>query len=137
MYIRDYYGPMTDGLNAGLPSDRFQVEWWISAERVRRRLGGDAVPPRPGPLPQAIAASRTSSGLLVPEALSRDALPVRVEIPADYQAIRAADPVLALEWRMSTREAFEFYFSNGGAVVDFVSTSAGGERRSHYVLEDD
>ena len=37
-YIRDYYGPMADGLNVGLPSDRLRVEWWISSERVRRRV---------------------------------------------------------------------------------------------------
>ena len=37
-YCRDYYGPMEDGLNRGLPSDRFQVDWWIDSERVRERV---------------------------------------------------------------------------------------------------
>ena len=31
-YLQDYYGPMTDGLNAGLPADRLQVDWWIGSE---------------------------------------------------------------------------------------------------------
>lgn len=31
-YIRDAYGPMTDPANAGLPSDRFEVEWWLDAD---------------------------------------------------------------------------------------------------------
>jgi len=38
-YRRSEYGDMRDGLNAGLPSDRFQVDWWINTRRVERRLG--------------------------------------------------------------------------------------------------
>src|ERR1043165_6321308 len=38
-YRRSEYGDMRDGLNAGLPSDRFLVDWWINTHRVERRLG--------------------------------------------------------------------------------------------------
>ena len=38
-YRRSEYGDMRDGLNAGLPSDRFQLDWWINTRRVERRLG--------------------------------------------------------------------------------------------------
>ena len=38
-YLRSQYGDMRDGLNAGLPSDRFQVDWWIRTRRVEHRLG--------------------------------------------------------------------------------------------------
>ncbi len=31
-YIPNCYGQMRDGLNAGLPSDRFEVEWWLNQE---------------------------------------------------------------------------------------------------------
>ncbi len=37
-YLRSEYGEMLDGLNAGLPSDRFQVDWWLNSQRVERRL---------------------------------------------------------------------------------------------------
>ena len=37
-YLRSEYGEMKDGLNAGLPSDRFQVDWWINTTRVWRRI---------------------------------------------------------------------------------------------------
>ena len=37
-YLRNVYGDMRDGLNAGLPSDRLQVDWWIGSERVEGRL---------------------------------------------------------------------------------------------------
>ena len=38
-YRRSEYGNMRDGLNVGLPSDRFQVDWWVNTRRVERRLG--------------------------------------------------------------------------------------------------
>ncbi|MHB8748353.1 MAG: hypothetical protein ACYDBJ_04100, partial [Aggregatilineales bacterium] len=33
-YYQNLYGNMDDGHNAGLPSDRFEVEWWIGHPRV-------------------------------------------------------------------------------------------------------
>ena len=38
-YLANLYGEMRDGLNAGLPSDRFQLDWWIATRRVADRLG--------------------------------------------------------------------------------------------------
>jgi predicted GNAT superfamily acetyltransferase len=160
-YVRDYYGPMADGLNRGLPSDRFEVEWWIGEERVQRRLAHPPLTHRPlvdslspqgarkqsplpwgrgggrGKLPPAAHVPRkTPAGLLAPGPLTLDAdAPyVQVEVPANYQAIKAADPGLALEWRLATREMFEAYFAAGYTAVDFVSQSVEDERRSSYLL---
>ena len=44
VYHRDYYGVMRDGINVGLPSDRFEVDWWVNTSRVDRRLSKH--PPR-------------------------------------------------------------------------------------------
>src|SRR5207248_1806339 len=44
-YHRDFYGAMPDKLNAGLPSDRFYVEWPIGMDRTYRRLRGEDRPP--------------------------------------------------------------------------------------------
>ncbi|MDR1790870.1 MAG: GNAT family N-acetyltransferase [Propionibacteriaceae bacterium] len=35
-YLPDFYGPMNDGLNAGLPSDRLMVEWRFREEPAPR-----------------------------------------------------------------------------------------------------
>lgn len=32
IYWRNMYGEMSDNLNAGLPTDRFEVEWWLDAQ---------------------------------------------------------------------------------------------------------
>jgi predicted GNAT superfamily acetyltransferase len=60
---------------------------------------------------------------------------VAVEIPADYQAIKAADAGLALEWRLASRALFEAAFAAGYRVVGHQTAGQGGERRSLYVLE--
>lgn len=135
-YIRDLYGPLTDGLNAGLPSDRFQVEWWVASERVRKRLAGDAIPPVPAPCVRVNITGRTAEGLLTPGSLILDADTgaVGVEIPMNYQAIKSGDPGLALAWRMAMRQIFEAYFAAGYLATDFRSHQVDGERHSFYVL---
>jgi predicted GNAT superfamily acetyltransferase len=136
-YVQDYYGPLSDGLSAGLPTDRFQVEWWIGSAAVHRRLAGLSNEQPVEAIVQVNATARTSGGRLVPGRvhLGIDARAIRVEIPANYQALKASDPALALEWRLAVREISEAYFSAGYAVVDFVHRRTRGGGRSHYVLE--
>ncbi|MGD9144723.1 MAG: GNAT family N-acetyltransferase [Anaerolineae bacterium] len=138
-YIRDYYGPLDDGLNSGLPTDRFQVDWWITGDRVERRLAGQ-VGERVGSSALIVnATGQTSDGLLTPGLLALDAdqPSLQVETPTDYQAIKAADPALALEWRLAMRQVFEACFATGYTVVDFLSCRTGSGRRSFYILRAD
>ena len=136
-YIRDYYGTLADGLNLGLPSDRFEVEWWIAGDPLDRHL-----PDQEGEWVSSsvlLANATAPGGLLVPGslALDADAPTIRVEIPADYQAIKAADPGLALEWRLVMRQVSETYFAAGYTVVDFQSQKTRRDRRSFYILRAD
>jgi predicted GNAT superfamily acetyltransferase len=135
-YIRDYYGPLSDGLNVGLPSDRFQVEWWITSERVVQRLAGKSSNQVSGPAFQVNATTRSAEGLLAPGALilDVDASLIQVEIPGDYQAVKAADPGLALAWRLAARQVFEVYLRAGYTVVDFLSRKKAGGRLGYYFL---
>ena len=141
-YVRDLYGPMTDGLNAGLSTDRFCVDWWIDSDRVRTRLSGDR------PRPSLAAVLDRGAVLLNPATVGSDGLPrpapalersrasiVLIEIPANVRAIKAADMGLARRWRERTREAFEERFAVGYTVSDFLSEEEGGVGRSWYVLE--
>jgi predicted GNAT superfamily acetyltransferase len=147
-YLKEIYGEMRDGLNAGLPSDRFQVDWWVNSRRVNRRLskkarsrldlehflsaGAEIVNPSLQndtgfPYPTAAYFPSTSS-----EASSNVAL-LLVEIPADIGAIRAGDPHLALEWRLNIRNIFEELFQRGYLVTDFIYMPT-PPTRSFYVL---
>lgn len=137
-YKRAAYGDMRDGLNAGLPSDRFQVDWWINTRRVERRLGKRAR--RPLKLDnfskadlQPLYSLHDSAGTWVrlPEHFAplerRIAL---TEIPSDFNALKEADFALARDWRFFSREVFETAFKQGYLITDFVYDQG----RSFYVL---
>ncbi|MBI5840575.1 MAG: GNAT family N-acetyltransferase [Chloroflexi bacterium] len=141
-YRRAEYGEMRDGLNAGLPSDRFQVDWWINTRRVERRLGKRSRPTlklthiaRSGLHPLYSLQYRTDDLPRPPEHLPplEDRLLV-VEIPDDFLALKSIDFALARDWRFFTRELFEAAFAASYIVTDFVFDRAEGKPRSLYVL---
>ena len=137
-YCADYYGDMRDELNAGLPSDRFQVDWYIASNRVATRLSsrrarlerhhftsGGAV---------LLNAASFEGGLpRPPEHASRLVTDMAlVEIPADFQSLKRADKSLALAWRLQTREIFQWAFERGYMVTNFIFEPE--PRRGFYVL---
>jgi len=143
-YFRDLYGEMEDGLNVGLSTDRFQVEWWITSQRVAHRLASG------GYRPSLDAVLESGAQLLNPATARPDGLvrpspappeptaeAVLVEIPAHLQAIKAADIELARQWRVQTRELFEGCFAAGYTVTEFISQVHDDLRRSYYVLQRD
>ena len=91
---------MNDELNAGIPSDRFEVEWWL--DRDAQRAG---VPESAGWQPDAM----------------------RIDIPSDFQAMKRVDHARAIQVRLQTRENFLRAFAEGYVVVGFES-DAGGAR---------
>lgn len=135
-YLPDLYGPMRDGLNAGLPSDRFQVDWWISTPRVADRL---AMPPRIGGLADRLATGAVllnppgPAGAPWPPMTSFDvpaADAALVEIPPDFLALKAIDSAQVQAWRLGTRAVFAALFIRGYVVTDFVRDAG----RTAYVL---
>jgi predicted GNAT superfamily acetyltransferase len=113
-YIADCYGDMPDAINQGLPSDRFQVEWWIHQPKqvlpqgvpvtlLQWQQGNNR-------LPQPVKSSK----VINPE------LPVvSVAVPADFQKIKRQDNGLAKAWREITRQVFTDSFAAGWVVADF------------------
>lgn len=140
-YRREVYGEMTDALNAGLPSDRFQVDWWITSPRVKERMFGQRAP--------LVLDSFTSAGAVIvnPSQAGANGLPrpadriqtlagtlALIEIPTDVQAIKTQDLAMARAWRLQTRELFEAAFSSGYWVTDFLHEPSEGRERSFYAL---
>lgn len=143
-YRRDEYGSMRDSLNAGMPSDRFQVSWWVNSKRVQRRLSRQARLRLD--LAHVLAAGSrivnpSHAGLTgfpePPDAIhlpdSEDESILLVEIPAEFQKLREAAPDLAQFWRLQTRRLFEEVFASGYLVTDFIYLQ-GPQPRSFYVL---
>jgi chorismate synthase len=132
-YHRDFYGPMPDKLNAGLPSDRLYVEWPIGNDRTYKRLRGEDAPPALADaegedIRYVLRADGDRPVIAEPPAGESHLL---LEIPASFQSIKRADPSLALEWRIAARGAFEGAFAHGYAAVEFLR---GADGRGAYLL---
>src|SRR5205807_5259165 len=108
LYDRNHYGAMEDDLNRGLPSDRFEAEWWL--RRTTPRLGADPV----------VMLRVGAGGEPVREQtdLSRGGT-VLISVPPDFQALKRASLELALRLRMESRPAIEAALSSGLIAVDF------------------
>ena len=139
-YLRNFHGEMA-GINAGLETDRFEVEWWVTSNRAKGRAKQQRRPLSLQTLLDGGAvivnkAAFDDSGLLVPSSdiSYQPANLILVEIPADFQHIKQQDFPLALRWRMHSRTMFEALFRDGYLVSDFVSQMDGENRRSYYLL---
>jgi predicted GNAT superfamily acetyltransferase len=142
-YLQSVYGEMRDGLNIGVPSDRFQVDWHITSAHVAGRLGGDrnrltlstlradGVSILNHPLPSTLSDPPHPPQTTLLPAGDR----VLLQIPANFQAIKSTDMELARAWRMHTRALFEVAFANtigtGYTVVDLLFEQG----RSYYLLK--
>jgi len=140
-YLRNFHGDMS-GLNAGLPTDRFEAEWWVTGNRVEGRVVKQRGPLSLNSVLEAGAfllnpMEPNSAGLPVPPADSRiqtDLNLLLVEIPADFQRIKERDRDLALRWREHSRQIFEALFGQKYMVTDFVFHRGEDQRRSFYLL---
>ncbi|ATW25731.1 GNAT family N-acetyltransferase [Candidatus Formimonas warabiya] len=113
-YHVDYYGAMENQLNRGLPTDRFQVEWWL--DRPRSFL----LPPGAGK--SLISWQLNGAGFPRPHRVE-DPLPdgdkLVVSVPARFQDMKQKDFELAKTWKEVTRQVFTKCFDAGWAVGGF------------------
>ena len=139
-YIVSAYGDMTDGLNAGLPSDRFEVEWWLNAPRVQSCV--DAPPSRN----EWDAVIKSGAQKIFDVNFDANDLPriervneaegdtLLLEIPANLSELKSTDAALACDWRMRTRAAFLKLFDAGYSATDFVLGAQQKNQRAAYIL---
>jgi predicted GNAT superfamily acetyltransferase len=139
-YIVNAYGEMTDGLNAGVASDRFEVEWWLNAPRVKGCSAGQVQALRWDDLVRA-GARQVFHVQIDPRGIPHvehenewGGERLLVEIPANVGALKTASLDLAREWRARTREVFQRAFAAGYAASGFVFANQAEHRRAAYVL---
>lgn len=115
-YFVDFYGLMNDGPNRGQPSDRMQVVWDLTSpttldcQKFATSGAGDSGPDDPVTLPATgrVLLSKGSAGEPVPGVpAGPDTASALIEIPPDIEALRHADPRLALLWRYALRSVLE------------------------------
>lgn len=133
-YKRDVYGQMDDALNAGAPTDRCQVDWYLRSPRVEHALAeGRQDPPWDTDAMQILPTCQTPDGLAEPAPyhLQLDGRPIALPLPDDVAALRSQDNELLIAWRLFTREVFEGAFEAGYAMVDCLKLPQGAW---HYIL---
>lgn len=135
-YMPNLYGDMNDGLNAGLPSDRFEVEWHLNSAHVIARLADSTRQPALAELlNQGVMilnpAARTTEHDPAAFCQPPDGARVLIRFPANFQALKTAQPTAALPWRMQVRQLCETCFAAGYTVVDVLTKGA----HSYYLLQ--
>ncbi len=132
-YHVNLYGELPDELNAGIPSDRCQVDWWLTSGRVEecsqeRPVGSTRGTQLPAPTDaQVLSGAWDQKGFLTPPSLlpKLDGSPLALPVPEDIYTIRAADSALGSAWRLWMREALQSAFAAGYLLADCVRHADG------------
>lgn len=138
-YIENCYGDMTDILNVGVSSDRFQVEWKITSDRVISNLENYRMKQHHyTDASQLIHVELDEQGFPIPlnvdVSLDQVDGTLLVAVPSAFQKIKEHDLNKAIHWRMQTRGIFSHYFRKGWEVVDFIKNDATASVH-YYVLQ--
>lgn len=119
-YFENFYGSMTDGVNAGDESDRLLIEWDLDSERVWEAAHGR--------LPEADIEELVSGGASValscdeagrPRAGSLSGSTALCATPDDIVSLRRSDCGSALDWRHALRDTLGTAMSDGYSVTGF------------------
>ncbi len=128
-YREDAYGGFGGTFNAGLPTDRFLVEWHIDSERVKKRLSGE------------IFSADDLAGKYkdVRELDNFNKVPnedvVKVCIPESLNRQAAQDLDRARGIQLEFRRSIRLLFGHGFTVTEFISLAGSSGRSNFYILE--
>ena len=128
-YVLDMYGTDTGSkLHQGIGMDRFIVAWHIGEKRVEKIISGHVCLDIQNFTRAPIVNTKIwENGCFVPFTGELVKLPnIRVEIPADIQAVKAESVEIARQWRENTRRVFTWYLEQGYEVKAFYRDSASG-----------
>lgn len=118
-YHPDFYGAMTDGINAGQRTDRIVVVWDLTASPPDP--AHDAEPDTADAV-VVVGNEGDRPGDYRPPADSPLPATALLGLPRDIEALRRTDPETAQAWRSVTREAFTDLFARGWVVSGFTRT---------------
>lgn len=140
-YVDDMYGPRTDAVNAGVPTDRVIAVKLLETSNERKpdvNDRGAASGERMGAW--VVGLARDAAGRRVPSrererGVGEEFEELWVAIPEGIGELRRSDAGLAEAWRSAVREAFVAAFEAGWRAVDFETTEPGVGGR--YILRRD
>jgi predicted GNAT superfamily acetyltransferase len=112
-YLPDFYGDMTDALNAGQHSDRLFVRWDLDDDPPPREAHRAAVT---SPVVLDEVDGRPVAGAM------NGAARAQVAVPADIGALRRVEPDVAAQWRLALRRALAGPLSDGWSIAGFTDS---------------
>lgn len=123
-YHVDFYGVMTDALNAGMPSDRLEAVWQIDP------------PPRPvesnSTVPPLLITSQQDGSPIFNTSMIENANGYLIPIPNTLEGMTTD---VILQWRHAMRAAFTFALERHFTVTDFITPESSASNKLHaYVL---
>lgn len=140
-FMPNYYGYMEDEINRGMPSDRFEAEWWIKSRRVEMILDKKVCSPGIKELlelgAEYVTETRIEDGIPILEKVSLDKKSdlLLIEIPYSLEQVRKKNPSLLVEWKIKLREVFNHYLNKMGYKVIWLVVEKKNEvKRTYYVL---
>jgi predicted GNAT superfamily acetyltransferase len=130
-YLPDFYGAMTDAINAGQHSDRLVVRWPLRSPDVAAAAAGRPVgyPAPPGAIP--LLAADDEGRPVAARAIPAGADAALVGTPEDVERLRVEDPDLARSWRAAHRDVLPGLLDTGWRVTGFV------DRHSYLLIPPD
>lgn len=128
-YFVNFYGEMTDGINAGEESDRLLIRWDLDSNEAETAAAGRAPAPEAQELlargaETMLAVGRANEPVASPPSSARTLL---CELPEDIVEIRHSNPLLARSWRLALRVALTAALDHGYVIT-------GATRSGWYVL---
>jgi predicted GNAT superfamily acetyltransferase len=122
-YLPNFYGQMTDAVNAGDESDRLVCHWDLRSGRVVEASRGnppamDLAELRGRGAVAGLSADQRGAPVVGPS----DAPTVLVTVPPDIEALRGSDPQTARAWRYALRGVLGKLLDGGGRVTGFVKS---------------
>lgn len=129
-YLVNFYGVMTDGINAGEESDRLLISWQLDSPQAESAAEGRATEPdienliRDGADP-LLSVGTAGEPVIGPPSSSRVLI---CQVPEDIVMIRRTAPEIARSWRLALRQILYDAMKVGYSV-------SGATRTGWYVLE--
>ena len=128
-YLVNFYGVMSDGLNAGEESDRLLISWQLDSAQAEAAAVGKATEPDVDALVRSGAEVALSVGPAGEPLETQSSARVLIcQVPDDIVAIRRSDSTTARSWRLAVRRSLGGLLAAGYRVT-------GASRAGWYVVE--
>jgi predicted GNAT superfamily acetyltransferase len=129
-YFVNFYGEMTDDINAGEESDRLLIRWVLDSSEAVGAAAGRAPAPQTDELVASGAVTVLGAGRAREPLASQDASARKLlcEVPEDIVEMRHSEPALARSWRLALRSVLTQALDRGYEIT-------GATRSGAYVLD--